>query len=562
MKSKNKFLFISFFVLVSSLVMTTYSCKSGIDSNALLMIALINQQSAIKKGTTWKVSKTDTSKTITDVSGKKLYAVRYNSGSSALSTSDQKTITVYSGTRSLTSDDNNTNILPQNIENDDSRTYLSLPVYTPSSLGLNITEPSLLAKTVTPTPSYNSVGYTCSFYVDDATGDGSYASAQATVRYEGEHCTVWTIDRYYGSGDKQITSEEAESFGESFDKLYEYETAITGTELNSIYKYISVNSVEEVTITENPKVNIVFFDIYSTSIMGYFWSRDYYDLNDNTPTGLDTDSINTLSKSNKGKFLYIDSDYANSSKEDTYSTIVHEFQHMLNFSNRNTTQATFTEEMTAMLSEDMMSSKISELVPSFSKIEHSPYSRLSYLNKAYYTLSLNPAQVSPFGGECYAISYAFGAFLARNYGGALFEKNVVLNNYTAESSLEYATGESYDNLVQYFLESLVFQGKQDSHTLNKDAEQSITYNGYSYPMGKIDLWSSDFSNIVNYTTVNGPIIFSNATNVEIKPKGFIIHYLGEAESDSVTINFTSSSVDQTIFIMAQEQDNAPTTWRI
>jgi hypothetical protein len=562
MKSKNKFLFISFFVLVSSLVMTTYSCKSGIDSNALLMIALINQQSAIKKGTTWKVSKTDTSKTITDVSGKKLYAVRYNSGSSALSTSDQKTITVYSGTRSLTSDDNNTNILPQNIENDDSRTYLSLPVYTPSSLGLNITEPSLLAKTVTPTPSYNSVGDKCSFYVDDAKGDGSYASAQATVCYEGEHCTVWTIDGYFGSDDKQITSEEAKSFGESFDQLYEYETAITGTELNKLYQYTPDDSVVEVTITTNPKVNIVFFDIYSTSIMGYFWSRDYYDLNGKTPKGLDTDSINILSKSNKGKFLYIDSDYANSSKEDTYSTIVHEFQHMLNFSNRNYTQATFTEEMTAMLSEDMMSSKISELVPSFSKIEHSPYSRLSYLNKAYYTLSLNPAQGSPFGGECYAISYAFGAFLARNYGGALFEKNVVLNNYTAESSLEYATGESYDNLVQYFLESLVFQGKQDSHTLNKDAEQSITYNGYSYPMGKIDLWSSDFSNIVNYTTVNGPIIFSNATNVEIKPKGFIIHYLGEAESDSVTINFTSSSVDQTIFIMAQEQDNAPTTWRI
>src|SRR5574344_1343448 len=138
MKSKNKFRLISFFVLVSSLVMTTYSCKSGIDS-----------------------------KTITDVSGKKLYAVRYNSGSSALSTSDQKTITVYSGTRSLTSDDNNTNILPQNIENDDSRTYLSLPVYTPSSLGVNIVKPSLLAKTVTPTPSYNNVGETF-FYVDDA----------------------------------------------------------------------------------------------------------------------------------------------------------------------------------------------------------------------------------------------------------------------------------------------------------------------------------------------------------------------------------------------------------
>src|SRR5574344_3137932 len=291
MKSKNKFRLISFFVLVSSLVMTTYSCKSGIDSNALLMIALINQQSAIKKGTTWKVSKTDTSKTITDVSGKKLYAVRYNSGSSALSTSDQKTITVYSGTRSLTSDDNNTNILPQNIENDDSRTYLSLPVYTPSSLGLNITEPSLLAKTVTPTPSYNSVGDKCYFYVDDATRDGSYASAQATVRYEGEHCTVWTIVGYYGSGDKQITSEEAESFGESFDQLYEYETAITGTELNSIYKYIPVNSVEEVTITENPKVNIVFFDIHTSGVMGYFWSRDYYYNPNNIELDQDTSDI-------------------------------------------------------------------------------------------------------------------------------------------------------------------------------------------------------------------------------------------------------------------------------
>src|SRR5574344_2556778 len=112
MKSKNKFLFISFFVLVSSLVMTTYSCKSGIDSNALLMIALINQQSAIKKGTTWKVSKTDTSKTITDVSGKKLYAVRYNSGSSALSTSDQITITVDSQPHPLTFDASHTSDLP------------------------------------------------------------------------------------------------------------------------------------------------------------------------------------------------------------------------------------------------------------------------------------------------------------------------------------------------------------------------------------------------------------------------------------------------------------------
>ncbi len=210
---KNRFLGISIYFLLCSFMFTTLSCKSGIDSNALLMIALVNQNSKSEIGPTWKVSKTDTSKTITGVNGKKIYAVRYNPGTSPLSTSNQKTITVSSGARSLTTGDETINILPQNIENNDSRTYLSLPVYTPSSLGVNIVEPSLLAKTVTPTPLYNNVNDTAYFYVDDKTGDGSYASAQATVRYEGEHCTVWTIAGYYGSGDKQITSEEAESFG-------------------------------------------------------------------------------------------------------------------------------------------------------------------------------------------------------------------------------------------------------------------------------------------------------------------------------------------------------------
>lgn len=81
-------------------------------------------------------------------------------------------------------------------------------------------------------------------------------------------------------------------------------------------------------------------------------------------------------------------------------------------------------------------------------------------------------------------------------------------------------------------------------------------------MGKIDLWSSDFSNTIGSRTINGPLIFSKTTKREIPAKGFIIHYLGEAASDSVTINFTSSNVDQTIFIMAQEQENEPIAWSL
>ncbi|KYC73185.1 Ig-like domain-containing protein [Heyndrickxia coagulans] len=151
------------------------------------------------------------------------------------------------------------------------------------------------------------VGNSKSFYVQNLV-TGAYSSMSATLLYSGSHADVWV-------NNNEITSDEAAQLGKEFD--------------NKIYSSDVDNFGSPSDIDQNGKVNILCYDIqdgFSGSggyVAGYFSPQDLYN----------------VSYSNRSEIFYIDT-YPlmgiGSSKDvsQAYSTLAHEFQHMINFNQK------------------------------------------------------------------------------------------------------------------------------------------------------------------------------------------------------------------------------------
>ncbi|KYC65985.1 Ig-like domain-containing protein [Heyndrickxia coagulans] len=146
-----------------------------------------------------------------------------------------------------------------------------------------------------------------SFYVQNIeTSD--FSSISATLLYSGDHANVWV-------NNNDITEDEAALLGKEFD--------------NKIYRSDVDNFGMPSDVDQNGKVNILCYDIqdgFSGSggyVAGYFSPRDLYQ----------------YSYSNQSEIFYIDT-YplmgmsATKDVSQAYSTLAHEFQHMINFNQK------------------------------------------------------------------------------------------------------------------------------------------------------------------------------------------------------------------------------------
>ncbi|WMM91381.1 Ig-like domain-containing protein, partial [Heyndrickxia coagulans] len=146
-----------------------------------------------------------------------------------------------------------------------------------------------------------------SFYVQNLeTSD--FSSISATLLYSGAHANVWV-------NNNDITEDEAALLGKEFD--------------NKIYRSDVDNFGMPSDVDQNGKVNILCYDIqdgFSGSggyVAGYFSPRDLYH----------------YSYSNQSEIFYIDT-YplmgmsATKDVSQAYSTLAHEFQHMINFNQK------------------------------------------------------------------------------------------------------------------------------------------------------------------------------------------------------------------------------------
>ena len=130
-------------------------------------------------------------------------------------------------------------------------------------------------------------------------------------------------------------------------------------------------------------INIVIYDIgndfakaTSGTIVGYFHSKDYY-------------APGIANYSNSGKYLYLDSYFASCIPAMTYSTLAHEFQHMINWNMKHIQKGL--------------------------KASYTPKNRLATFENYYRYSGLEYNNSATL--VSYASVYAFGAWLVREFGG-------------------------------------------------------------------------------------------------------------------------------------------------
>ena len=348
-------------------------------------------------------------------------------------------------------------------------------------------------------------------------------------------------------------------------------------------------------------INIVLTDIgkdYNSStksgVVGYFWGKDYY-------------NKELVSYSNEGKYFYIDIPFCNynssaTSTEERYSgtgevsdmvisTLFHEYQHMIHFNNKYDVESdedtTWYNEMLSMLCEDIMAETLDleetvqdERIPTFN---------------VYYPLSGISEYLDSDSWISYGTAYAFGAFLARNYGGVNLVEEMSKNDYVGKESIVSAvnsinsTNLTWEDLVKEYLQAVVFRSaysqENDLPTFNKTPKGSgwtesidiksttikiatslenpntfalttVSADTISGSFNGINLWSDAFAYEVDNDKVYGPWPFKSGEK-DIRPDGFVIHNTGSnwdgGDYDYVKLYFTGTDSDtEKLYLFVQD----------
>ena len=469
-----------------------------------------------------------------------------------------------------------------------------------------------VSRTAIDQTSYNSfattfnVGDEREFYVDNDVDMETYVLKNCVLAAKGTNangttvCLVWVDEDLYtqnGSNyGKNINQTMAQNLASKFGQYYEKERNVFGDEFESLF-YTNgswAGSLSDVNVCDTgPLVNIIVYDIgndYTDSndgnhtnsqteecgVEGYFYSKDYFVRN--------PDSSRIDRYSNEGKYFYIDAAFCNyngtaqnSAGKTVYayngisgngvsgsviSTLFHEFQHMINFRQKANADddPAWYNEMLSMLAEDMMQSELG-----LSDEEAPRGSRLPAFNQHYRYSGIDEMLEGRDAVISYATAYTFGAWLAREYGGTELVKEISQNSYVGMESIKNAiyvkTGYNFSTLQLFkmYLAACVFRptfATNAAHRLPshyKDGGNLIE----RFALTKINLFGSNYGYSVGGTTYYGPILYGPAVQLPVRPHGFVLHSIGTATTDTVTLNFSprTNSGDQIVIFVQDAFSN-------
>lgn len=574
------------FLFTLVLVMVSFSFTGCLQFLLSMMSADENESSQTDLGNSeWYYNLGDnTSVTIDNVLDKEIIFVKFNNSNNVIQRSDQRTLYYPNGID--TSSDK-----IESYGGSNSYSYRSLSdaadkaaavAQGPVHFEHNENYGPVYAAPSSRAVSTNSVNYTDftkgyrrNFWADtDISSSISYEQKTFTLRARNSSCLVWVADDCYMVGElacgSKVTKEIAESIADTFAKHCDFERKVFGTESSMMIdekNYAKIDMASE--SDTGTLVNILLYDIgddYSSSnasgVIGYFSSKDYY-VRRPSAEG----NTKPLRYSNEGKFFYIDAPFCNYDSSATgsfkfggtggvsqtvISTLFHEFQHMINFGNKVieggvSDNPSWHNEMLSMLAEDLMAQQLG-----LDAKENVAANRIPLFNRAYYNSGLTE-YLKDTGKSIYSYStaYAFGAWIAREYGGPAFIENMSKNAKTGMDSITDAiyatTGKSVSPLVLYkkFIQACVYRNTfaqtYGYPTLYKSIDSRKFADGISAGLGRIDIFSSDYKypyydRSSDYYT--GPCLISYDASGELRPYGFTIHYVGRAISDTVVLEFS------------------------
>ena len=323
--------------------------------------------------------------------------------------------------------------------------------------------------------------------------------ADFVLKESGKHCNVWCVEKDSAYMMKNpLSSDVFTQVREKFDEIYPVQIQIFGDNKFSDSKWSNLLQ------NYNGKVNILIYDIANDAcesqtggVYGFFHSLDFH-----------TDS----NYSNKTECINVDSFFFNKDTEGSFQTLFHEFQHLENFVNKvvlssnNRSVSTWYNEMLSMLSEDIFTDLLGI------ELENAPANRLNFFN-AYYPLGFykwrSESNYFPSGDVyiSYANSYAFGAYLLRNFGGIELIKEICQNDFVDEESitktLETLGYDFTDVLLNFY--QILFEN--ESYSLNK--EFSDDSFGCKLNIKAIDLKKFPATKEIPYFVYNDATLYSS-----------------------------------------------------
>lgn len=219
-------------------------------------------------------------------------------------------------------------------------------------------------------------------------------------------------------------------------------------------------------------------------------------------------------------------------RKEVYSTLAHEFTHMIVFYQKdilkNADTDTWLNEMIAMMGEDLVDDKIT--VNGTTGID-GPKNRISSFNQMYNDYDINDADGTYDIGD-YSIGALYGMYLSRAYGYKTisFYRDLVQSNNSSYDAIEYAINEingtnvSFLDTIRNFGKAIILsnieKGNMESsndrvYYMNR-AIPNLTYSStVNYSFEPINIFEAKYSNFIYKATLSG---FTGGANTYLKLK--------------------------------------------
>ena len=359
-------------------------------------------------------------------------------------------------------------------------------------------------------PAENSSANFC-IDMDSSYGCARYISATAKK-------IVQDIDTPYGKKSLVIWLEDGNTLLQSSidalsgvflksggsNDIYDWVTNIFGEEWGSDAQEIDAKLIESSDI-----IDILIYDMNNLGLAGYYWGKDNF-------------KKSSIEASNEKVMFYINSELLKKDPKETYTTLTHEFQHMIHFYQRSVRKgiedSAWYDELMAESIEDLVSTKIEYMGPR----NVSPYDgtagspgnqggRYPTFNR-YNTVALTTWQNNP---SDYSKVSAFGTYLLRNYDGASLLNRMMYTDNQDEYAVLDATKESnFGELIANWgsaviLSDLINPGSKFSY--NFGDFKYTSFNGTTYEMGSIN-----FFNYIPTPSFNNSAILNKNANLYYK----------------------------------------------
>lgn len=390
-----------------------------------------------------------------------------------------------------------------------------------------------LYRMVAEEPRYTTVGDTYTF-MNESVSDTIAATARKVVSDGSVSLNIWVADDSWGSCGKHYCMNQTmvDAFADKFlqsgsdNDIFDWVSSIYGDPWGT-HDFSNL-----IAATAGQEIDVLFFDIEDDGdaatdpdptggILGFFWSKDNF-------------LTSAYSYSNQRLLFYMDAVLTAKAEDGSWeitdywpaemvSTLAHEFQHMIHFYQKNvtfnTSSETWINEMASMMAEDFLADKMAVNGPrgvsysdSTAGSSGNTNGRLPMFNSYNY---IGPTVW--YSGTSslinYAVNYAFGSYLARNYGGAELFRNIVQSQYTDYRAITSAVetmgyDETFASLLQKWGAAVLLSDQTDQsqgYRYNIGGAFTSTLSGIDYNLGSINLFNYE------YNSLSGPYLFTPST---------------------------------------------------